>query len=84
MGIEYSIDTDDLEALRRAITGLAVECPVDVNPEHCQLHKLRKMTMSKRLNWVLALTHEELKKCYLEHERCFSKKTEESNMSVDP
>ncbi len=78
MGIEHNIDTDDLESLQRAITGLAEECPVDINPEDCQLHKVRKMTMSKRLNWVLALTHEELKNCYLEHERCFSNKTQES------
>jgi hypothetical protein len=78
MEIEYSIDTDDFEALKKAIIGLAVECPVDINPEDCQLHQLRKMTMSKRLHWVVALTHGELKDVYLEHKKCFSRKTQES------
>ena len=78
MGVEYSTDTDDFETLRRAITGLAEECPVDSNPKDCQLHKVRKMTMSKRINWVVALTHEELQDVYLEHKKCFSTKTQAS------
>jgi len=55
MGIEHSIDTDDLETLRRAITGLAVECPVDLNPEHCKLHNT-PLFFASRMVYVLHLT----------------------------
>ncbi len=43
-----------------SIVGLLVECPLHHgNPEHCQLHALRKLSMMDRFSWSLKVTADE-------------------------
>ena len=68
-------NTDDLEALKSALFGLAIACPIskNPNPESCQLHKIRLLSTEERFKWIQGLSAEELYAYYSAHQDCLFK-----------
>lgn len=66
--------TDLEENLRSQIFGLTMECPTMGNPEECQLHEIRKLSIKDRFEWVESLTLDKCKELYDNHKECFYKR----------
>ena len=66
----YNIDTTDENDMRRKLYNLAIMCPIDVNPDYCPLHEIRKLPMDERMKWIDGLTHEKRVQLYLNHKQC--------------
>ena len=64
-------DTDDVKVF---LLGLVVACPLngDPNPQHCQLHDIRLLSIEERFNWVDTLSDEKAAAYYTAHLKCYS------------
>ena len=69
-----SLDIKDTEALKVFLHGLVVACPLngDPNPQHCQLHDIRLLSLEERFDWVDALSDEKAAAYYTAHLKCYS------------
>lgn len=66
------LNVNDREFLICILFGLSVNCPIsqNCNPEGCQLHQLRKLSMEEGINWLETLSNQELYTYYLAHQEC--------------
>ncbi len=60
------------EHARLMLLGLVRECSVGGNPEHCQLHEIRKLPYKDSISWVMGLTNDECLRYYQSHLECMS------------
>jgi hypothetical protein len=61
--------------LRAAVLSLVEFCPIDeCNPEECPLHKVRKLKRPERLEWLSALSEDDLAHLTAYHHVCLNLK----------
>ncbi len=54
------------------ILDLAVVCPHDnTNPPFCPLYKVRKLAPTRRIQWALQLTDDQMEEITVFHKVCF-------------
>jgi hypothetical protein len=71
-----SIGHGKLNQMRANVLKLSEACPFHVtNPEDCPLFELRKLAPSKRLQWVKALSKDDLEYLATYHRVCIRIKT---------
>jgi len=63
------------DQLRHSLVELLDKCPADCcNPIDCPLHKVRKMSRKRRLNWFNGLTSADLEYLASYHHTCMGLK----------
>ncbi len=70
MNSVFEINIDDQEAVKVALLGLVVECPLGVKTEKCQLFLMRMEPLSDRIKWIKKIDHLERVKLYRIHRNC--------------
>jgi len=69
------VSTPAQKKLQGRVVALSVACPVDeCNPPECPFHKLRKLPLRDRYEWVKGISEEEALRLLAFHEKCVEEK----------
>jgi hypothetical protein len=62
-------------AVRLAMHGRILRCPLGGNPPDCPLYEIRQKPLAKRMEWLKSKTDLELFELFEYHIKCLAKKT---------
>jgi len=73
---DIPVFTDSNEsAVRIAMHGRILRCPMGGNPDDCPLHEIRLLPLDERLKWLDSKTDFELIQLFSDHIKCLNEKT---------